>query len=227
MNRNIPAITAVMLVIALIASIFGSLIKNPTASFADEAQKTVYLTFDDGPSDRVTPKILDILNEEQIKATFFIVGKRAETRMGILKRAHDEGHSLGVHSYSHIYSEIYASKEALLDDILKCNNIIYRATGKYSNLYRFPGGSFGVEPELIDAVKERGYKCIDWNASFRDCEIKGASSEQLFNEAIATSAGANNIILLAHDATDKVETVSAVKELIKRFKALGYKFDKL
>jgi len=141
-----------------------------SAAVSDE-EKSIYLTFDDGPSDRVTPKILDVLKEEGVKATFFIVGKSAETRRYIVKREYEEGHCVAVHSYSHEYGDIYSSPKELMSDIDKCNKLIYEVTGEYSTVYRFPGGSFTVGENFIAEVISKGMRYVDWNASTRDAEI--------------------------------------------------------
>lgn len=227
MNRHIPVLTAFMLAIALLAIMFGNFFGSPLVSFADSGEKVIYLTFDDGPSDRVTPKILDVLKEENVPATFFIVGKNALSRKNILKRAFEEGHTLAVHSYSHDYKKIYASSGALLDDIEKCNQIICSVTGEYSHIYRFPGGSFSIAPELVNAVESMGYIHYDWNASLRDSEIKDPTPGKLYSAAISTVSNKQKIIMLAHDSTDKIETAQAIKEVIRHFKKAGYVFKKL
>lgn len=226
MNKHIPALAAMMLTFALFAALLGNFYQSPQTSFAEETEKVIYLTFDDGPSDKVTPKILDVLKNENVPATFFIVGRQAEKRKNILKRAHDEGHTLAIHSYSHDYKEIYKSTDALLDDIEKCNDIICSVIGEYSHVYRFPGGSFTVAPEKIKAVTANGYTFVDWNASFRDSELKDQTAGKLYTAAISTVSNPRRIVMLAHDTTDKTETVEALKEVIRHFKAQGYKFKK-
>ena len=226
MNRRYPALAAIIITFALFAVLVGNFMKSPHAAFAMQADRAIYLTFDDGPSDRVTPKILDILKEENVPATFFIVGIRAKDRKEILKRAVAEGHTLAIHSYTHDYNEIYASADALLKDIEKCNKVICSVTGEYSSIYRFPGGSYTVNPTLIKAVNAMGFRYVDWNASFRDSELANATSTDLYNAAINTVANQQSIVMLAHDATDKIETVGALKEVIKHFKELGYTFKK-
>lgn len=215
-----------ILTFALFAALLSNFYSSPHTTFADESQKVIYLTFDDGPSDKVTPKILDVLKKEKVPATFFIVGKPAENRKNILKRAHDEGHTLAVHSYTHNYKEIYKSTETLLEDIEKCNDLICSITGEYSHTYRFPGGSYNIAPEKIKAVTANGYDFVDWNASFRDCELPHPTAGKLYTAAISTVSDPNKIIMLAHDTTDKIETVEALKEVIKHFKEQGYKFKK-
>lgn len=230
MNRNLTAFCAAMFACALLFAFCGALwIDNSAFSLADTHEnniKTVYLTFDDGPSDRVTPKILDVLKEENVKATFFVIGNQAQTRKYLLKREADEGHKIGVHSYSHKYKEIYSSCENLIDDIDKCNAVIKSATGKYSDIYRFPGGSFNLSGKYISAVAKHGLRYIDWNASTRDAEILKATPEQLFNAAVTTAANADNIVLLAHDSTTKTATADALKDIIRHFKSNGYEFSK-
>lgn len=228
-NRNFTAICAALLMCAFLIVFYVSpKIAKSTVAFADHtSKKVVYLTFDDGPSDRVTPRILDILKEEQVKATFFIVGKNAETRKYLVKREIDEGHSVGVHSYSHIYKEIYSSAESLLKDIDKCNEVIKEVSGKRTSLYRFPGGSYGLSTSLIDAVTEHGMKYFDWNASTRDAELFQATPDQLYKAAVSTQKDDENIILLSHDTTNKTATIDALKLIISHYKALGYAFSAL
>ena len=226
MNRNFTALCAALLMCAILIVFYGSMLgaKSNVVLADDRAGKVIYLTFDDGPSDRVTPKILDVLKKENVKATFFIVGKSAETRKHILKREFDEGHTIGVHSYSHRYKDIYASPASLVEDIDKCNKIIKEVTGSYSTLYRFPGGSFGLSDKLINAVTRRGMRYVDWNASTRDAELYGATPAQLFKAAIETPIVADYVVLLAHDTTDKLSTVDALTDIIKYYKSHDYAF---
>lgn len=222
MNRNYHAICAILLAFVLILVMCSQFVKDTFAKASTE--KVIYLTFDDGPCDRVTPKILDVLKEENVKATFFIVGNAAERRKYLLEREFSEGHTVAVHSYSHQYSEIYSSVQNLLDDIDKCNEVIKSVTGSYSTVYRFPGGSFGLRDELISAVKERKMKYVDWNASLCDAEYYAAPSEILYENAIETSMGHDKVILLAHDSTTKTTTAEAIRDIIKYFKNQNYKF---
>ena len=228
MNRNFTAFCAAMLALAIMLVMYsGFWTNNSKLALADSENtvKTVYLTFDDGPSDRVTPKILDVLKEENVKATFFIIGKQAETRKYIIEREFNEGHTVAVHSYTHKYNEIYSSQESLLKDIDKCNEVIKSVTGKNSSVYRFPGGSFGLSENLISAVTGHGMRYVDWNASTRDAEIYCATPEQLFNAAVATASSTDHIVMLAHDSTTKTSTVSALKSIIHYFRERGYLFE--
>ena len=222
MNRNYHALCAMLLAFVLILVMCSQFIKDTSAQA--QTEKTVYLTFDDGPSDRVTPKILDILKEENVKATFFIVGTAAESRKYLLEREVAEGHKVAVHSYTHTYNQIYSSVENLLADIDKCNELIKSVTGSYSTIYRFPGGSFGLRNELIDAVKAHGMTYVDWNASICDAEYYEAPREILYANAVETSNGHDKVILLAHDTTTKSTTAEVLKDIIKYFKSQNYSF---
>ena len=229
MNKNFTAVCAALLMCAILIVFYGgAAIGKRNFSFADtENEKVIYLTFDDGPSDKVTPTILDVLKEENVKATFFIVGKNAARRKNILKREFDEGHSIGVHSYSHNYKEIYSSPESLIDDINKCNKLIEEVTGAPTSLYRFPGGSFNLSDNLINAVNSLGMNYVNWNASFCDSEILSPTPEQLISAAKSTVANPSKIVMLAHDTTDKSATAKALKDVIKHYKQKSYLFKAL
>jgi len=226
MNRRNAAICALMIIIAVVAAQLNFVCKigGISIALAESGQNFIYLTFDDGPSDRVTPKILDVLSEEDVKATFFIVGKMAERRKYIIDRESREGHCVAVHSYSHNYSDIYASEKALIDDIDRCNDIIEEVTGARAKLYRFPGGSFSVGEKLIASVLAHGMRYIDWNASTRDAEIYKPTATQLYKAAIDTPANRQNIVLLAHDTTDKLTTAEALRDIIRYYKGKNYIF---
>lgn len=190
--------------------------------------KTVYLTFDDGPTDSTTPYVLDILREKQVHATFFVIGRQIRGREAILRRLAEEGHSIGIHSYTHVYNEIYTSPAALLKDIELCREAIRDVLPQYrGTLYRFPGGSFGLRPELIDAVKSKGYTPYDWNASVGDAEDPPKTADLLLQNALATSTGKKRVILLLHDGVRYNETIRCLPGLIDAFAAEGYRFDRL
>lgn len=232
MNKRYFAAAATILAVAIVVMwLANSLLMQPTAfSFAraderETVKKTVYLTFDDGPSDRITPKILDVLKDEDVKATFFIIGAQAEIRRGLVRREFDEGHTVAVHSYTHRYRDIYRSAESLIADIDRCNDLIENITGRRAEVYRFPGGSYGLRGELITAVTEHGLRYVDWNASTRDAEAEPESAESLYLSAVATSADCNNVVLLSHDSTSKTFTPEATRRIIRYYKENGYVFD--
>lgn len=195
-----------------------------TEKVSHTTEKTVYLTFDDGPSDRITPKILDILDSENVKATFFIVGQQAERRRYLIRREAESGHTVAVHSYTHDYKKIYRSPQSLIEDIDRCNDVIESITGRRSCVYRFPGGSYGLKSDIIAAAAEHGMRYVDWNASTRDAEWGAGGTDDLYRNAVETSANCNNIVLLSHDSTDKKYTPEATRKIIKYYKQKGYTF---
>ncbi len=189
-----------------------------------QENKSIYLTFDDGPSDSTTPLVLDILKEEDVRATFFIIGRQAELRPAIVERIFQNGHALGIHSYSHEYASIYSSPDALLRDIKKCSAVLESILGLETDLYRFPGGSFSLREELVDCVKKAGYRYVDWNASCRDAELVGATADELFRAAIDTPADKNHTVMLLHDSAHHANTAEALRKIIAYYKGKGYAF---
>lgn len=181
--------------------------------------KTMYLTFDDGPSAENTSAVLDILRERNIKATFFLVGENVERHPEIAKRIVDEGHSIGIHCYRHDYEEIYASADAYVADFEKAKRIVYEATGVETKLFRFPGGSINafdeaVYQDIIDTMTEKGYIYYDWNASLEDAVSK-STPETLIANGVESAMGRKRVVLLAHDVV--YNTTLCLDELIDQF----------
>ena len=222
-KRFLPAVLLLSVLLAMFVAC-GLQLERTRAAFtfaAEASTRRVYLTFDDGPSTVVTGRVLDILKEENIKATFFIVSDMAKTRQETLLRIAEEGHSIGVHSASHDYARIYASDEALLADIDECAAYIFQVTGIKPRLYRFPGGGHERQKELI---RERGYTIIGWNAVCGDEEIKDATAWELSQEAAKTSKGKDPVILLLHDSARHRATADALPSIIARFREEGCVF---
>lgn len=196
---------------------------TPAFSLAEAAEeKRVYLTFDDGPSTVVTNRILDTLKKESVKATFFIVSDRVSGREETLRRIVREGHTVGVHSATHDYGEIYASDEALLADADACAAVIRRVTGVTPRVYRFPGG--GVEAERRKPLlEERGYTVVSWNAVCGDTDPR-ATAEELLATSLETARGKQPVVLLLHDAAYRRATADALPGIICRFREAGYVF---
>jgi len=206
------------------------IIKNLYAS----EQKEVYLTFDDGPSKDITPQILDILKENNIKATFFVLGARVELYPDTLKRELEEGHYIANHGYSHSYSTIYENKDMVFEEFRKTEECIKNALENQdynSYLFRFPGGSSGGRYEKIKAqarnmFREYGIAFTNWNCLTGDAAGSNTKDEciQEMMETRFTPGNHNTIILLMHDANDKSQTVEALPDVIKYFKDEGYEF---
>lgn len=193
-------------------------------------KKVVYLTFDDGPSSKMTDQVLDILKEHDIKATFFVIGRNVEAYPEILKRIHSEGHGIGIHTYSHDYNKIYASPDALEKDIEACLRSVRKVLGEdfTTNIYRFPGGSFRSNKDIfIKRVEDMGYVYFDWNVLNGDAEGKNPSEEYLIKRFNETSKGFNIILSLMHDTNAKTNMPNTLPEIIERLKSEGYKFKSL
>ena len=197
--------------------------------FSDEKQ--VYLTFDDGPSKDITPQILDILKQYNVKATFFVLGARVELYPETLKREFEEGHYIANHGYSHAYSKIYANKDTVFEEYAQTEQVIKNALGNpdfNTYLFRFPGGSSGgrysrVKIEARDLFNSYGIAFTNWNCLTGDAENK-TTADACFNEMLRTKADQNSIVLLMHDANDKTQTVEALPRIIEYFMNEGYTF---
>lgn len=179
--------------------------------------RRIYLTFDDGPSAN-TDSILDILDEYGVKATFFVVGKDGYANQ--YKRIVEDGHTLGMHSYSHKYSEIYSSLEAYKQDLTKLHDFLYELTGVDCNIVRFPGGSSNTVSkvdmsELIAYLDEQNMIYFDWNVSSGDATGKHTSAEKIANNVLASIDKYNNVVVLFHDAAGKESTVEALPIVIE------------
>ena len=194
----------------------------------DENEKVVYLTFDDGPS-RHTPEVLEILDRYNAKATFFITGMNASYRKYI-QIAHDKGHTIGLHTYTHSYSKVYASINAYFDDLEKVGALAKEYIGFVPKYIRFPcGGSNtiskkytpGIMSKLVKMVEEKGYIYYDWNAENGDGYSKMSKKEMLRR---ATSSSEKKIMILMHDANGKQNTVDILPDVIEYYQKRGYTF---
>lgn len=194
----------------------------------------IYLTFDDGPSN-LTTEILNILNEENIKATFFVTGN-VDDFPSILKREAAEGHTIALHTYSHNYSYLYSNKDNFFNDLDKVNNSVERITGSKSNIIRFPGGSSntvskkyytGIMTYLTKESLNRGYIYFDWNVDSNDAGSSIYNEKEIYNNVINTLSYSGTNIVLMHDSGSHTATVKAVKNIITYAKANGYTFKKI
>lgn len=165
--------------------------------------KTMYLTFDDGPSEENTQRVLDILRDRDIKATFFLVGENVRKHPEMARRIVEEGHTIGIHCDNHDYDTLYESVDSYVEDFEKARQTVYEVTGVETNLFRFPGGSINaynkkVGQAIIEEMTDRGYIYYDWNASLEDA-VKNPDPEKLIANGVETTLGRKKVILLAHD----------------------------
>lgn len=194
--------------------------------FIGDERKIAYLTFDDGPSENNTPQILEILEKNNIKATFFVLGKNAEANQDILRSVYYKGHSIGNHTYSHDYEYVYKSSENLYNDILKTEEVCKKILGEnYSNrLFRFPGGSSDVKDALIKKVNGSGFVSVDWNSLNGDAEKNDVSKKVLIQNIKKHSEGKNKLVILMHDSSNKKNTVDTLQSVIDYLREQGYEF---
>jgi peptidoglycan/xylan/chitin deacetylase (PgdA/CDA1 family) len=183
-----------------------------------DGMKRIYLTFDDGPSSN-TDKILDVLDSYGIKATFFVVGKSGYDEQ--YKRIATEGHTLAMHSYSHRYSEIYASLEAYKSDLTLLHNFLYELTGVDCNIVRLPGGSSNTVSrvdmnEVVSYLNDEGILYFDWNVSSQDASSNILSADEIADNVLNNLNKYNNSIVLLHDASNKDTTVEALPIIIEK-----------
>lgn len=196
-----------------------------------EEGKRVFLTFDDGPTEEVTPYILDILDKYNIKATFFVLGNRVKANPEILRREYDSGHYIANHGYSHKYSKIYKSAASVLDEYNKTEEAIKTVLGDEtysSNLFRFPGGAYGGPYEKIKKkarklLNENGIAYLDWSALTYDAGGAKTKKEILKNLK-ETMNGWDNVVILMHDSADKKITYETLEDVIEYLQEKGYAF---
>ena len=193
----------------------------------------IYLTFDDGPSDKVTPQVLDILKDNGIKATFFICAYDEKTKP-MLQREFDEGHTVAIHGYTHDYNIAYASPEAYMENIKKVDDMLQADFGYKAFTTRFLGGSSntvsekyctGIMSELVEMVPAAGYQYMDWNVTSLDANGNNIDSEKIYNSIIEGLNPSKPNVVLMHDTNQKQTTVDQLQDLIDYGKENGYSFE--
>ena len=204
--------------------------------YSNNGEKIVFLTFDDGTSTTNTPKVLDILKKEGVKATFFITGQNVEyggeKARDLIKQEFNEGHAIANHSYTHDVKKLYPNRvldiDAFKADFEKNDKMLKEVLGKYfsTRVIRCPGGYGswkGMEP-LDEYLDENKMISIDWTSLNADAEGKKKKAKELADYAIKTAEGKEMVVMLMHDTYGKEETVKALPTIIKYFKDNGYEF---
>ena len=193
--------------------------------------KRAFLTFDDGPS-KNTNDILNILRDNNIKATFFVLGSQVEVFPETTNRIYNEGHFIANHGYSHRYSDIYQSPEQVLNEYNQCNDAIKKAIGENeynSHLFRFPGGLAGgkyasIKSQANELLEQNNIAHVDWNALNGDAETNNLSPEFEISRIHETTEGKNSIVVLMHDSPAKSVTADTLPQIIATLRDKGYEF---
>lgn len=209
-------------------------------TYEDDGEKIAFLTFDDGPSTSVTPKILDTLKQYNVKATFFQLGENIEKNKEskkLVKRIYDEGHALGNHSYTHSLETLYPNNqldiETYMKEVESTDNAMKEVIGQDFNtkVLRMPGGYMSREyyndPNLgafNEKLKKENWYSIDWNAMNGDADGTGKNAEELLAEVKNTAGEQNKIVILMHDTYGKEKTANALPNIIEYLQEQGYKF---
>lgn len=220
---NVPASNA-----AVTAS-EGAVVSDGTDSslpVETEKIKKVYLTFDDGPGVQ-TEKILDILKEQGIKATFFVTGKEDAYSKEMYQRIIEEGHTLGMHSYSHIYNNIYGSAKAFSEDFEKIYDLLHDTTGVYPRWYRFPGGSSTDTMkiplgDLVALLEEKNVSYVDWNVISPEALNPNVSKNDMVQKIVTDVDKYDTAIIMLYDAADRPMSVKSLSTLIQELKEKKY-----
>lgn len=181
--------------------------------------KTMYLTFDDGPSEKNTDIILDILKERNVTATFFVIGEYVRKHPKTARRIAEEGHTVGIHCDVHDYDVLYQSADSYIEDFERAYDSVREIMGVEARLFRFPGGSVNaynkeVCQEIVERMEEKGYIYFDWNASLEDAGGQ-RTPEELIACARETSLDRKKVVLLAHDRVEA--TAQCLGSLIESF----------
>lgn len=197
----------------------------------DKPEKIAYLTFDDGPTKNVTPKVLEILKKNNTLANFFVVGKHVAEYPELVKQEYEDGHFIANHGYSHNNNKLYKSKNDFINEILKTDEAISTAigvSGYHSHIFRFPNGSmsknhYNAKKNATNYLKEIDYTYVDWNALNND-SIKKYSKEQLLSNLKKSSKDKGTLVILMHDTGDVNNTYDVLEDSINYIKSQGYEF---
>lgn len=195
------------------------------------ASNVVYLTFDCMPGEN-TRQILDILDQYNIKATFFLMGTTDPEGQAVMREVANRGHSIGLSSYSGSYQQIYQSVESYLDDFNQIYSMVYDITGVRAEIFRFPAGSInsynsGIYQELIAEMLRRKFIFFDWNVTGEDTEVNGLTSQEVADNLIGNMEGKDRGIVLLRDSAGKEMVTEALPDIITRLQEQGYSFQPL
>lgn len=199
---------------------------------AAKGGKTAYLTFDDGPSG-ITADLLNILQQNSVHATFFVVGKNAVNYPDVIKLAYSQGNAIGVHSWTHDYKYIYSSEENFFEDFNKLKDYLTDLLGATPTVCRYPGGSNNkvsldysdhILRKLDPKVKAMGFKPYDWNSYAGDAESGPKPSKDTIVSNVMKDANYKTLVILFHDTDANGNDLLALPEIISDLRNKGYSF---
>lgn len=211
-------------------AMYPGLYAGPKEPAPEKKDKTVYLTFDDGPSSLTVP-LLDVLDRYHVKATFFVVGRTDQQSLEAMEEIVGRGHAIGVHSYTHQYQQIYATPAAFLIDFAEMHDLILKDTGFDTKIYRYAGGSIndynhGTAKAIIAEMNRRGYVYYDWNVSSGDAE-HGSTAHSVYINTINGVHEHHDSVVLFHNTKNKGNTLAELPKIIETLQKEGYSFEKL
>ncbi len=235
-NKSVAAVkkgrvTGIKKGTATISAVTGDAVYSVCITVEKPKKSIIYLTFDDGPSLTSTPKILNILKKNNVKATFFTINYDAYGEK-LIKREQKEGHTVAIHGYSHDYGKIYRSEKAYMDNLYKQQDKLYKTLGYRVWITRFPGGSSnlvsrsysrGIMTKLVKKVDKAGFSYFDWNVSSSDAG-GAVNSEQVYRSVISGLRKNRENVVLMHDFSGNYKTIGALDRIIKYGKSHGYEF---
>lgn len=190
--------------------------------------KIIYLTFDDGPAGKVTSGILDILKAEEVPATFFVIGNQIENQEELILRMKNEGHSIGLHSFTHDRNKLYSNNEGFIKEMLAVQERLFQVTDETYCILRFPFGStnntYTLSKSMVDLIHQHNFKIYDWTQDTYDGANPNSSPECIYKKSISEK---DSIVLLMHCGGINKNSVLALPRIIKYYKEKGYQFMKI
>jgi len=200
-------------------------------TYADEKNnvesnsKVVYLTFDDGPAGKVTNDVLDILKNNSVHATFFLIGCQIKDQEDLVKRIYDEGNSIGLHSITHKKNSLYCSNEQFLKEMISTQELISTVVPIKPTILRFPFGcnnnTYKISKSMVDLLHDNNLKIYDWNTDSGDGANPNSAPSTILKNAKSTK---DRVILLMHCSYLSKNTVKALPSIIQYYKDNGYEF---
>lgn len=199
--------------------------KAENGKISKHKKKIIYLTFDDGPSYKVTNNVLDILKKNEVKATFFLIGNQIEGREDIVKRIYEEGNSIGLHTYTHNFRRIYCNEDKFIQEMIECRAEIKKVVGVEPNIIRFPGGSYKhLSKSYLKKLHDNNFRVYDWNIDNCDGLNPRTSPYKLYARAIKGSDKKDRVMLLLHCTDMNKNTCKALPQIIEYYKSHGFEF---